>query len=501
MIETDPEFLALMAACRERPADDAPRLVLSDWLEEHDEEPWAELIRVQCELARLEDSDGRRYGLRQREAALQEAHWHEWFGDLPAMLDRLNAGTAEESQTGPRARLLDAGLREEPAILDFILGSPETDPRLAADVLAVARGLPTLRIKWDALGRHDIQAWFRTPRAGRLLRTLVAVGGPDGRLPFGPLGVPAGLRASLAVSLLLNEGYARICPLPPLQEPNPAFDYQERLPASFAEYLTRLRRSRFMTEDFPSVVSLTADVSEETAGEFWALLKDANLNPLEVLSLVEYDGGTAAALLRSKLFPSLTSLTVRCGENVNLSADVIDAAESGRVPVLERLRLTAGPIGDEGYARLMRSPCGRSLREFDFAGTGLSPVGLRAVMEAGLMDRVCADNPELTLSHNPLGDAGAALLAGTPSLARLTELHLIGSLIGDAGAAALSASPHLRHLTELDLSDNQIGERGAAALAASPHLLSLKRLHLQSNGLSAGYRRMLTARFGNTILV
>ena len=69
MIETDPEFLALLAACRHRPADDAPRLILSDWLEEHDEDAWAELIRVQCELERLEDRDGRRYGLRQEGVA------------------------------------------------------------------------------------------------------------------------------------------------------------------------------------------------------------------------------------------------------------------------------------------------------------------------------------------------------------------------------------------------------------------------------------------------
>src|SRR5687768_7117662 len=33
--------------------DDTSRLVFADWLEEHDRESHAELIRVQCELARL----------------------------------------------------------------------------------------------------------------------------------------------------------------------------------------------------------------------------------------------------------------------------------------------------------------------------------------------------------------------------------------------------------------------------------------------------------------
>lgn len=38
------------------PADDLPRLVLADWLEERGQEDRAEFIRVQCEIARLEES-------------------------------------------------------------------------------------------------------------------------------------------------------------------------------------------------------------------------------------------------------------------------------------------------------------------------------------------------------------------------------------------------------------------------------------------------------------
>jgi uncharacterized protein (TIGR02996 family) len=44
---------ALLRAIREAPADDAPRLVLAEWLDENGEPGPAEFIRVQCELARL----------------------------------------------------------------------------------------------------------------------------------------------------------------------------------------------------------------------------------------------------------------------------------------------------------------------------------------------------------------------------------------------------------------------------------------------------------------
>jgi uncharacterized protein (TIGR02996 family) len=47
------EQLAFWAAIRENPAEDTPRLVYADWLEEHGDPERAEFIRVQIELARL----------------------------------------------------------------------------------------------------------------------------------------------------------------------------------------------------------------------------------------------------------------------------------------------------------------------------------------------------------------------------------------------------------------------------------------------------------------
>jgi uncharacterized protein (TIGR02996 family) len=46
---------ALLAAICEAPEDDAPRLVYADWLEEHGQDPWAQAIRLQCEVEREPD--------------------------------------------------------------------------------------------------------------------------------------------------------------------------------------------------------------------------------------------------------------------------------------------------------------------------------------------------------------------------------------------------------------------------------------------------------------
>src|SRR5438046_2537388 len=74
----DPLLQAVLA----EPQDDALRLVYADWLEEHGDPDRAELIRLQCELARLEPSDRRGQRLRRRERALLREHGKEWAGPL-----------------------------------------------------------------------------------------------------------------------------------------------------------------------------------------------------------------------------------------------------------------------------------------------------------------------------------------------------------------------------------------------------------------------------------
>ena len=70
---------ALLAAIRAAPADDAPRLVYADWLDEHGQPERAEFIRLQCELARRGDP-----ALRRREAELLAAHHDAFAGPLAA---------------------------------------------------------------------------------------------------------------------------------------------------------------------------------------------------------------------------------------------------------------------------------------------------------------------------------------------------------------------------------------------------------------------------------
>lgn len=73
---------AFLLAIREAPADDAPRLIFADWLEEHSQADRAEFIRVQCRLAGFTQADPEHPVLSQRAEELLRGHWDEWVGPL-----------------------------------------------------------------------------------------------------------------------------------------------------------------------------------------------------------------------------------------------------------------------------------------------------------------------------------------------------------------------------------------------------------------------------------
>jgi len=81
MSHTKEDFLA---AIRANPDEDGPRLVYADWLEETGtDEAKAELIRVQCKLAKLRVGHPDYAPLQQQEANLLDEHLVRWLVELP----------------------------------------------------------------------------------------------------------------------------------------------------------------------------------------------------------------------------------------------------------------------------------------------------------------------------------------------------------------------------------------------------------------------------------
>jgi uncharacterized protein (TIGR02996 family) len=73
---------SFLQSIREAPADDAPRLIYADWLEEHGQADRAEFIRVQCRLVGLTHEATERSVLLARAESLLRRNWNEWVGPL-----------------------------------------------------------------------------------------------------------------------------------------------------------------------------------------------------------------------------------------------------------------------------------------------------------------------------------------------------------------------------------------------------------------------------------
>ncbi len=78
---------ALFRAVCETPADDTPRLVYADWLEEHFKLARAELIRLQCEAWSLCPDYPTPTARRERASVLLQTHGDRWYAELPQPSD------------------------------------------------------------------------------------------------------------------------------------------------------------------------------------------------------------------------------------------------------------------------------------------------------------------------------------------------------------------------------------------------------------------------------
>jgi uncharacterized protein (TIGR02996 family) len=137
-------------------------------------------------------------------------------------------------------------------------------------------------------------------------------------------------------------------------------------------------------------------------------------------------------------------------------------------------------VGDDGAAAIARSP--HLVR--------LTRLWLNSWMDAEYPQRIHA--------------AGAAAVARSGTLSRLTELDLNGNAIGDGGLASLAGSPTLGRLERLVLVNNEIGLTGDEAierLCESRHLTRLCSVDLRDNPLSHAARAALCERFGSGVLL
>jgi uncharacterized protein (TIGR02996 family) len=418
---------ALLADIQANPDDEAPRLVYTDWLQEHGQTERAEFMRVQTALGDAPEDREAYLELRARESALLEEHGKEWFGPLKklgvlswTLRHGLVAGVTMHGRS-----FLNHGeelFRLAPVHAVALRGSTPILRELEeCPLLERLWGLDLSAIRW--FGKGDVPRVLSPRLAG--LRWLDLSNGPlesAGVRALADLPHLSGLRRLVLRNVWLGEEGARVLA--------GHIDY----PRVYAKKV-----------NLSGLVAL--DVRDNTiyAEGFCELVHSPHLAGLRELALTASTAKSSEELDESRYLRKLTTLRI--------SGDF-----------------------SEGIGLLLCCQFIKRLRVLDLGQT-------RATDEHA--QEIATDGRLRELRHLGLGgnfiDDGLRALGASTRLPRLRRLDLSGNCITDAGVEALCASTPAKGLRELDLSDNRITDPGALALAGSPLLRQLEGLNLEGN--------------------
>jgi uncharacterized protein (TIGR02996 family) len=442
----------------QNPEDDAPRLVYADWLEEHGDADRAEFIRVQCELAKLDESDPQHLSLFERSSELHQAHRMKWAEPLNKLAKWLFFERGFVNRIGICAQTLlenaEAIFRSAPIQGIGLLGSAGFIEELTnchyltqiteLDVHADRYSLDVARGELHPIGDRGLAALAKCPYLGRVRKLDLRDAGSTVH----------GIRL-LTTSLHLAS----------------------------LEHL---------------------DLSSNDVGALGlaALTASPCLSGLTALELVStgMDDRTLRDLASSRLLAGLTELSV--GFDRIGSRGLRALLSSPQVAGLTKLRLSFTPkrwrggpsLGDVGAMLAASSFLGR-LRTLDLRGTDIEDAGLEAILNSACSHALT----ELQLSENGITPVGTRALASWLHLSQLTKVDLSNNPIGDDGLEAILHSRHLGRPNALMLAYVGITDRGAEALAACANLDRLTVLFLFGNTIGNRGREALLARFGKRV--
>jgi uncharacterized protein (TIGR02996 family) len=368
----------------DRYADDRPRWVYADFLDDAGEPERAELIRVQIALSRLDEDDPRRLALSDRQVELLARNRAEWTAHLAGLVVNVDFRRGvPDSASVDAVTFLERGEellhRLRLRRLRLLSAGPAAAKLAVSPLLAGVRELDLCNAD---LGTAGLSALVRSP----FLKHLEALDlGFNGLDDSGASALASSGTLSNLTTLALNDN----------------------------DHITSdgLRQ----IAESPFLAGLTAlDVSGNDIGEsgLTAVVTSRAMARLHTFRLNNNPIGDAGAavLARSPLLARM----LKADPKLELRATGIGpagAAALAACPALAActcLDLTANPLGDAGVAALLRSPNLGGLKTLKLARNQLTDGGVIANFDlfGAIFDRV----RELDLSGNRLTRVGLSVL-------------------------------------------------------------------------------------------
>jgi uncharacterized protein (TIGR02996 family) len=459
---------ALYRSILAHPADDTPRLVYADWLEENGRSEEAEFIRVECRLEAILPGEPEYTELIDRREELRlwlTAHvtWQK---------ERLRAGLHVESG----ADWWNTTQRGFPRFLEFeALNRPGVKPirDLAGALEKAFARVPTRWLAVRSVTPNQLAELLRHPVLAKLEHLTVQLDATDDpqdeacRL----IADCQHLRNLRGLVLTFPVGDAGAASLASSDH----LSGLKSLTLDLCGWCTPSAVRRLgSTAWFLGLESL--NMAELSGAAFEELCRLDAFPNLHTLELHESAFPTSAwrVFSRSTAFPRLAKLVNRT-EMADGQAEAL-AAATGFVPRI--LQLDACAIGNDGATALARAPWFGSLRRLDLGFNRLTASGFLAI--AG--SRKLTELKYLDLSYSSPGARGLRSLAANPALRGLTTLLLNGTFEDSRG---LTPAHFHRFFTDLDmpalrrleLTRRPIGARAAKRLTLEK-FSSLTRLGL-----------------------
>jgi uncharacterized protein (TIGR02996 family) len=494
---------ALYAAILAHPADDTPRLVYADWLQENDRAEEGEFIRVGCRVDAL-------------------APDHPDYSELLARKEELQL-RLKSHVPGPRLKLggglyTDDGpdwwqwtYRGFPRFLQFN-GQRHAGPKAIRDLTAALETAFTLIPSRWLVVRHvtvpQLALLLRQPVVEAIDTLTIQLSGSEGVNEAARIVAQAPTLGNLrGLSLVLDideAGVAAVAQSPNLGNlqwlslPGETINEDSVVALGASSWFRNLRR-----------LLLNGELPDAAFQALCGLAPFPNLHTLEV-NHNEFSLASWQAFARSRAFPALTRLSALRG---HLDAERMEAFVQARWFRPASLDLSVSAVDREGANLLMSGLCVESLQRLILRGNFLGPSGVARV--AG--NRKLTALRHLDLSHNTIGATGLRAIARNPALRgliglllggyvyhrgqlypehfqeflmnlnlpKLRHLALDGRGIGPKAARAFSQAK-FASLTRLDLTDCDLTDAAVAALLSASAMQNLIELRLEDNALSSG---------------
>jgi uncharacterized protein (TIGR02996 family) len=457
---------ALIAAIAASPADDLPRLVFADWLDDHGDPAQAEFIRAHVRLYRTRPGTGEHAAIARRVKELFLKHDREWCGPVY----RLLCGRRPPNMYDP------------PKWLQRTLGIASAgvlkDWRMSNDVARFdGRDISIIQSRQYETGLPKSEGFSLS----RGLVTSVS-------------SAPTALWKIHLVEAFANAPISHLCLMlrTRVRHSTESSEDSQRVP-EWHEF-DGPHFSRLTTLQLHSG-AYNAEFATDMAG-YRSIFTSPYLLSLRALEIGPHAAHPEPGLIVSALATSPLVNQLRVLRLPYVPSVFHSLATLSRDNTVEELCPGVSPqLNDMEWAILPAIPLRETLRRLSLKACHLTDDAMLAITRVRRWDKLT----HLRLDQNQIADRGIAGMCRTCVFPEVRFLNLADNQIGDLGAVAIARSGLAQTVRFLDLTKNRLTATGAIPLAAALAEGPLELLKLSARPLGRRTVRRVSEMLGRRV--